>query len=45
MKTVFCQKCHKPIKLPNVKIGGKLTVKCSDGHLNAIDGTKKLESP
>jgi phage FluMu protein Com len=37
MKTVFCNKCHKPIRTPNMKLGGKLKTKCPDGHEVEID--------
>jgi hypothetical protein len=45
MKTVFCSKCHKPIKTPRMKLGSKLTVKCQDGHENIVELGGNMNRP
>jgi hypothetical protein len=50
MKTIFCEVCHKPIKMPiNTSKGSaiNITVKCRDGHPNKIDikGEKNMANP
>ena len=37
MKTFFCEKCHKPLRLPfNIKGSLDINIKCPDGHNNHI---------